>query len=96
MTMLLWALSLLLCANPGGQAQKRRYSPGNQVLPPAVPPVPQQFPIPGSGTGCMEWGLGAQWRGAEWGLRDGVGSSQGFLSGVLGSIGMEQSHPNVF
>lgn len=69
--MLLWALSLLLCANPGGQAQKRRYSPGNQVLPPAVPPVPQQFPIPGpaawnggwgpnggelSGVSGMEWG----------------------------------------
>lgn len=72
--------SLLLCANSGGQAQKRRYSPGNQVLPPAVPPVPVPLGIPcsqlqeslgGAGRDCMErvlcsGSLGAEgWSGVE-------------------------------
>lgn len=79
--------SLLLCANSGGQAQKRRYSPGNQVLPPAVPPVPLPLGIPCS---QLQESLGkpgeTAWKGCcvldpwELSLRDGAGSRD---SGII-------------
>ncbi|KAM4756244.1 VIP36-like protein isoform 6-T7 [Cyanocitta cristata] len=69
------------------EAQKRRYSPGNQVLPPAVPPVPLPLGIPCS---QLQESLGkpgeTAWKGCcvldpwELSLRDGAGSRD---SGII-------------